>query len=161
VTISSEGKITDINEATVKVTGFSRSELIGSDFSNYFTDPDKARLGYQQVFDQGFVTDYPLTICTANCKMTLIEFNRILENGEEIFYIKDNGVGFDMRYSDKLFQPFSRLQRSADFPGLGIGLANVKRIVGRHGGRVWAEGELNKGATFYFTVKPNFSEKVD
>jgi PAS domain S-box-containing protein len=62
VTISSEGKITDVNEATVKVTGVSRDRLIGTDFSDYFTEPEKAREGYQQVFSKGFVTDYPLTI---------------------------------------------------------------------------------------------------
>src|SRR5260370_165754 len=62
VTISPEGKITDVNEATIKVTGMQRAQLIGTDFSNYFTEPDKAREGYQQVFEKGFVTDYPLTI---------------------------------------------------------------------------------------------------
>ena len=62
VTISPEGKITDVNEATIKVTVISKEQLIGTDFSNYFTEPDKAREGYQQVFKKGFVTDYPLTI---------------------------------------------------------------------------------------------------
>ena len=62
VTISTEGKITDVNEATIKVTGLGREELIGTVFSDYFTEPDKAREGYQQVFAKGFVTDYPLTI---------------------------------------------------------------------------------------------------
>ena len=62
VTISPEGKITDVNEATIKITGLLRVQLIGTDFSNYFTEPDKAREGYRQVFEKGFVTDYPLTI---------------------------------------------------------------------------------------------------
>src|SRR5438309_2587142 len=62
VTISPEGKITDVNEATMKVTGVAREQLVGTDFSDYFTEPEKARKGYQQVFAQGFVTDYPLTI---------------------------------------------------------------------------------------------------
>ena len=62
VTINPKGKVTDVNEAAVKITGISRKELIGSDFSNYFTEPDKAREGYQRVFADGFVTDYPLTI---------------------------------------------------------------------------------------------------
>ncbi len=75
VTISAEGKITDVNEATIKITSSSREELIGTDFSNYFTEPDKARAGYQQVFDKGFVTDYPLTIKGKDNKLTYVLYN--------------------------------------------------------------------------------------
>jgi len=75
VTISPEGKITDVNEATIKVTGVDRVELIGTDFSDYFTQPEKAREGYQQVFSQGFVTDYPLTIRHRNGRLTNVLYN--------------------------------------------------------------------------------------
>lgn len=75
VTINPEGKITDVNEATVRVTGVKREQLIGTDFSNYFTEPQKAREGYQQVFARGHVTDYPLTIHNRNGKLTDVLYN--------------------------------------------------------------------------------------
>jgi PAS domain S-box-containing protein len=83
LTISAEGKITDVNEATIKVTGIERRQLIGTDFSDYFTEPDKAKIGYQQVFAQGFVTDYPLTVRHRNGRLTDVLYNATVYKNQE------------------------------------------------------------------------------
>jgi PAS domain S-box-containing protein len=85
----------------------------------------------------------------------VIDIGSKLENDKTIFYIKDNGAGFDMKFADKLFGVFQRLHKARDFEGIGIGLANVNRIIVRHGGKCWAEGEVGNGATFFFSIPNN------
>lgn len=82
-----------------------------------------------------------------------IEFRRTEHDGETVYSIRDNGVGFDMAFADKLFKPFQRLHNIPEFEGTGIGLSIAARIVERHGGRIWAQSELDRGATFFFTLK--------
>jgi light-regulated signal transduction histidine kinase (bacteriophytochrome) len=89
---------------------------------------------------------------TAKSEPAKIEFGAVKKEGKLAYFIKDNGVGFDMKYAGKLFQPFQRAHSANEFPGTGIGLATVKRIIERHRGRVWIESETGKGTSVYFTL---------
>lgn len=109
--------------------------------------------GDQSMIRQVFMNLLSNAIKFTRCKETgVIEIGGWIQNGESIYYVKDNGAGFDMEKASNLFGVFQRLHNPEEFEGNGVGLALVQRIIHQHGGRVWAEGIVNEGATFYFTL---------
>jgi PAS domain S-box-containing protein len=117
-------------------------------------DPRLVRLVLQNLIDNAWKF-------TSKTEAARIEFGSLAARDGPIYFVRDNGVGFDMTYADKLFGVFQRLHGAEEFPGTGIGLATVQRIVHRHGGRVWAEATAGQGATFYFTLGANDGAQDD
>ncbi len=110
-------------------------------------DPVLLRLVLQNLLGNAFKF-------SAHAPEALIEFGHHVVDGTDVFFVRDNGAGFDMRFAERLFGLFQRFHSQNEFPGTGVGLATVQRIVRKHGGRVWAESEPGRGACFYFTLQP-------
>ncbi|MEX2411800.1 MAG: ATP-binding protein, partial [Candidatus Paceibacterota bacterium] len=114
-----------------------------------FADPYQIKIVLQNLLENA----WKYTSKTDEAFITFGSYNR---NGRPIYFVKDNGAGFNMEYVNKLFIPFQRLHHEKDFPGTGIGLATVKWIIDRHKGDIWAESCIGQGSTFYFTLNADF-----
>lgn len=123
-----------------------RAEFVIADEVTADGDPVLIRIVIQNLMENAFKF-------TRNREIARIEFGVKQESGDQIYFIKDDGDGFDMENANRLFTPFQRFHSANEFPGLGIGLATAQRIIHHHGGRIWAASVVNKGATFYFTLK--------
>ena len=120
-------------------------EFVVKSLPNAFGDTSMIRIVLTNLFSNAVKF-------TGRKEKAIIEFDGKIENNEIIYCIRDNGVGFNMKYIDKIFGVFQRLHSQDEFEGTGVGLALVHRIISRHGGRVWAEAKINEGAEFYFTL---------
>ncbi len=130
----------------LKSAGVGKNAMIDIEYKMIvYADADLMKIALTNLFSNAFKF-------TAHQKEAHITFKSEDKNGEKIYFIEDNGAGFDMKYAYQLFKPFHRLHASSEFEGSGIGLAIVYRIIARHFGRVWAEGEIDKGARFFFTL---------
>lgn len=152
---------TGVERSSVNLTEVARSSIA----QLHATAPDRK---LEFVVDEDLVVDGDATLLralldnllgnawkfTAKREVARIELGRMERDGGPVFFVRDNGAGFNMEYASRLFTPFQRLHAEGEFVGTGIGLATVRRIVRRHGGTIWAEGAVDAGATFFFTLQP-------
>jgi light-regulated signal transduction histidine kinase (bacteriophytochrome) len=153
-----------INHTEMQMTLIDMKELVRSVFYQLSTPKSRERIDFQvghlpeTISDSTLIREVWLNLISNAIKFSskrdraVIEVGYLQEEDNNVYFIRDNGVGFEMRYAGKLFTIFWRLHTEKEFEGTGIGLAIVQRLIHRHGGKVWAESEVDKGATFYFTL---------
>jgi two-component system, sensor histidine kinase and response regulator len=145
-------QLTDLDDVLKPILAEYRSEAIGRNFEWVIESLPRLKC------DQGLVRQVFVNLLsnavkyTRRCELAIIEIGQMVIQDEPVIFIRDNGAGFDMKHATKLFTAFQRFHRQDEFEGTGVGLATVRRIVQRHGGRIWAESEIGKGSTFYFTL---------
>jgi PAS domain S-box-containing protein len=121
-------------------------EIVVGDLPACMADPEMLKLVFSHLLSNAIKF-------TVKCEVAYIEVGHSQEDGETIYFVKDNGIGFDMRYAEKVFSVYQRLHSQQEFEGIGLGLAMVKHVIDHHGGRIWVESEPGKGTTFFFTVE--------
>jgi light-regulated signal transduction histidine kinase (bacteriophytochrome) len=130
----------------LRVADSSRNvEIVIAEGLTAFADLSLIKIALSQLFENA----WKFTSKTANPR---VEFGTFEKDGTTVYYVRDNGAGFDQSFAEKLFLPFQRLHSEEEFEGTGIGLAVVERVIRRHGGKIWAEGKTNEGAAFFFTL---------
>jgi len=149
-TLSEKGLILEANLTTAALLGVGRGTLINKPFSQFILKEDKDSYYLHHKRLSGAVAPHDVYETRMLREVALIEIGGYLEGNECFYFVKDNGAGFDMPYYDKLFGVFQRLHSDNDYEGTGIGLALIKRIINRHSGRIWAEGEVDRCATVLF-----------
>jgi light-regulated signal transduction histidine kinase (bacteriophytochrome) len=145
-------QVTSLNSIVLSALELLRPECLGRHIEWLIDDLGSVECDWG-LMKQAFVNLLSNAIkYTRRCDLAVIQVGQIDTNGEQVIFVRDNGVGFDMQYAGKLFGVFQRLHTACEFEGIGVGLATVERIIRKHGGRIWAEAELGFGATFYFTI---------
>lgn len=130
---------------TLKESQGGHTEFIVKDLPDLMADKELMKLVFMNLISNAMKY-------SGKQPQPVVEIGCLQERGKAVYYVKDNGAGFDMKYANKLFGVFQRLHSAQEYEGTGIGLANVNRIISRHGGKVWAEGKIGEGATFYFSL---------
>ncbi|MFT5468367.1 MAG: PAS domain S-box-containing protein [Verrucomicrobiales bacterium] len=147
ITVDPEGLISDVNEQMGRMSGYSREELIGTPFADYFVNAERATEGVEETFREGVVTDYVLTLAMRDGKQVRVSFNA------SIFKDPSGDVrGIFASAHDRIFMIFQRLHECGQYNGTGIGLAEVKKIVERGGGKIWVESAPKAGTQFLFSI---------